>query len=139
MGQLLDFVCPCFRKYVIVTCKFVSFLCSLDNFLLKNIIVFILGVHNLKWYPFDKRAIFNLFSHFYSHQGKFFWHMSYFNRNTFVAHPVNFVLPYKFCKKCKFIIYGFSLVCFLVQTLICVIFEIEQSVKSKRWAKFKWV
>ena len=31
---------PCFRKGVVVTCKIGSFLCSLDNLLLKNVIVF---------------------------------------------------------------------------------------------------
>ena len=31
MGSLLALVCPCFRKNVIVTCKIVSFLCSLDT------------------------------------------------------------------------------------------------------------
>ena len=40
MGPLLVLVCPCFKKNVIVTCKTVSFfLCSLDDFLLKKVIV----------------------------------------------------------------------------------------------------
>ena len=40
MGPVLVLVCPCFRENVIVTFKIGSFLCSLDNFLLKNVIVF---------------------------------------------------------------------------------------------------
>ena len=43
MGPLLAFVCPCFTKNVIVACKVASSLCSLDNFLLKNISVFSFG------------------------------------------------------------------------------------------------
>ena len=42
MGPLLVLVSPCFRDNVNVTCKIVSFLCILDNFLLKNAIVFFL-------------------------------------------------------------------------------------------------
>ena len=43
MGPLLVFVCPCFRENVIVTCKIVSLLGSLDNCLLQNVIIFFLG------------------------------------------------------------------------------------------------
>ena len=43
VGALLALVCPCFRKNVIVACKIVSFSCSLDHFLLKNVIAFIFG------------------------------------------------------------------------------------------------
>ena len=66
MGPLLALVCPCFRKNVIVTCKIVSFfLSSLDNFLQKNVIVFIFGIHILKWHPFGKKVLFSTyFSHF---------------------------------------------------------------------------
>ena len=45
MGPLLVLVCPCFRVNVTVTCKIVSLclfcVCSLGNFLLKNVIVFL--------------------------------------------------------------------------------------------------
>ena len=40
MGPLLVLVSPCFRENVIITCKIGSFLCSLDNLLQKNVIVF---------------------------------------------------------------------------------------------------
>ena len=43
MGPLLVLVCPCFRQNIIVICKMVCFLCSLDNFVLKNVIVFFFG------------------------------------------------------------------------------------------------
>ena len=43
MDRLLVLVCPCFRENVIVTFKIVSSLCSLDNFSLENVIVFIFG------------------------------------------------------------------------------------------------
>ena len=38
VGPLLVLVCHCFRENVIVTCKIVSFLRSLDNFLLKMLL-----------------------------------------------------------------------------------------------------
>ena len=70
MGPLLVPVCPCFRENVIVTCKIVSFLCSLDTFLLKNSIVFFFGNQISKWCSFVKRVIFDLLFTFFSHQGK---------------------------------------------------------------------
>ena len=68
MGPLLVLVSLCFRKNDIVTCKIVSFLCTLDNFLPKNVIVF--GNQISKWRSFEKRAIFDLFFTFFSHQEK---------------------------------------------------------------------
>ena len=61
MGPLLALVSPCFRENIIVTCKLFSFLCSLDNFLPKNVIVFFFGNQISKWRSFEKRAIFDLF------------------------------------------------------------------------------
>ena len=43
MSPLFVLVCPCFRENVILTCQIVPFLCSLDNFLLKNVIIFFVG------------------------------------------------------------------------------------------------
>ena len=81
MGPLLVLVSPCFRENVIVTCKIVSFLCSLDNFLLKNVIIFLLleiifqnGAH------LKRRLLWTHFSHFFGHQGKiqkFLQHISH--------------------------------------------------------------
>ena len=70
MGPWLVLVSPCFRKNVIATCKIWSFLCSLDNLLQKNVIVFFFGNQILKWRSFEKRAIFDLLFTFFSHQGK---------------------------------------------------------------------
>ena len=85
MGPLLILVCPCLGENVIVTCKLVSFLRSLDNFVLKNVIVFFLeikfqnGAHLRKKGYFDflvtrektlKKRHKKLFFAFLSHQGK---------------------------------------------------------------------
>ena len=40
MGPCLVLVSPCFRENVVATCKIGSFLCSLDNLLQKNVIVY---------------------------------------------------------------------------------------------------
>ena len=40
MDPLLVLVSPCLRENVVVTCKIGSFLCSLDNLLQTNVIVF---------------------------------------------------------------------------------------------------
>ena len=70
MGPLLILVSPCYRKNVVATCKIGSFLCSLDNLLQKNVIVLFFGSQISKWRLFEKRAIFDLFFTFFSHQGK---------------------------------------------------------------------
>ena len=71
MGPLLALVALVSGKNVIVTCKVVSFTYSLDNFLLKNVIVFIFEIHILEWRPFEKkRATSDLYFTFSSHQGK---------------------------------------------------------------------
>ena len=48
MCPLLVLLSPCFRENVVVTCKIGSFLCSLDNLLQKNVIVFFFWKSNLK-------------------------------------------------------------------------------------------
>ena len=48
MGPWLVIVSPCFRKNVVATCKIGSFLCSLDNLLQKNVIVFFFWKSNFK-------------------------------------------------------------------------------------------
>ena len=70
MGPWLVLVSPCFRENVVATCKIVCFLCSLDNLLQKNVIVFFFGNQISKWRSFEKRAIFDLLFTFFSHQGK---------------------------------------------------------------------
>ena len=48
MGPLLVLVSLCFRENVVVTCKIGSFLCSLDNLLQENLIVFFFWKPNFK-------------------------------------------------------------------------------------------
>ena len=61
MGPLLVLVSPCFREKIIVTCKIGSFLCSLDNLLQKNVIVFFfLKIRFQNGAHLKKRAIFDL-------------------------------------------------------------------------------
>ena len=70
MGPWHVLVSPCFRENVVATCKIGSFLCSLDNLLQKNVIVFCFGNKMSKWRSFAKRAIFDLLFTFFSQQGK---------------------------------------------------------------------
>ena len=70
MGPWLVLVSPCFRENVVATCKIGSFLCSLDNLLQKNVIVFFFGNQISKWRSFEKRVIFDLLFTFFSYQGK---------------------------------------------------------------------
>ena len=93
MGPWLVLVSPCFREHVIATCKILSFLCSLDNFLQKNIIVLFFGNQISKWCSFEKRAIFDLLFTFSSHQGKvtkFLQHISHSHKYTYFALPIDF-------------------------------------------------
>ena len=60
MGPLFVLISPCFRENVVVTCKIGSFLCSLDNLLQKNVLVFFFENQISKWCSFEKRAIFYL-------------------------------------------------------------------------------
>ena len=69
MGPWLVLDSPCFRENLVATCKIESFLCSLDNLLQKNAIVFFFGNQISKWRSW-KRAIFGLLFTFFSHQGK---------------------------------------------------------------------
>ena len=80
MSTLFVLVSPCFRENVVVTCKIGYFLCSFDNLLEKNVIVFFFGNHISKWRSFEKGAIFDLRFTFFSHQGKlqkFLQHISH--------------------------------------------------------------
>ena len=94
MGSPLALVCPYFRKNVIVTCTIVSVLCSLDTFLLKNVVVFICGKQILKWRSFGKKeAIFDLLFTFFSHQGEAqnsFNTLSHLHKYRYLAHPIDF-------------------------------------------------
>ena len=97
MGPLLVLVCPCFRKNVIVTCKIVTFLRSLDIFLLKNVIVFIFGNQISKCRSFEKRLFLTYFSHFLVTGKKkqtIIQHISHIHTYPYFAHPFDsFCLP----------------------------------------------
>ena len=64
MGPWLVLVSPCFKENVVATCKIGSFLCSLDNLLQKNVIVFFFGNQISKWLSFAKKLFLTYFSHF---------------------------------------------------------------------------
>ena len=94
MGTLFVLVSLCFRENVVVTCKIGSFLCSLDNILQKNVIVFFFGNKITKWCSFEKRTIFGLLFTFFNHQGKvtkFLQHISYSHTYMYFAHPIDFL------------------------------------------------
>ena len=98
MDPLFVLVCSCFRENVILTCKIVSFLCSLDNFLLKNVIVFFFGNKVSKWHSFAKKSYFDLFFTMFSHQGEDAKipsaHISLTYTHTYFAHNIDlFALP----------------------------------------------
>ena len=72
MGPLLVLVSPCFRENVVVICQFFFFfLCSLDNLLQRNVIVFFFENQISKWRSFEKKRLFlTYFSHFLVTRGK---------------------------------------------------------------------
>ena len=124
MGPLLVLVSPCFRENVNVTCKIVSFSCSSDNFLLKNVIVFsiFLEIKFQNGTHWKKRLFLTYFLHF-------------FYTHTHILLTLLTFLPNQFCKNYKFIMYAFSLVWLLVLTLIRTI--LEQSINNKMVNKIK--
>ena len=70
MDPLLVLFSPCFSENVNITCKIVSFLCSLDNFLLKMQLFSFLEIKFQNSAHLKKRVIFDLLFTFFSHQGK---------------------------------------------------------------------
>ena len=93
MGILFVLFSPCFRETVVVTCKIGSLLCSLDNVLQKNVIVFFFGNQISKWRSFEKRAIFDLLFTFLVTRGKLqkFLHLTHIHRPyMYFAHPDDF-------------------------------------------------
>ena len=104
MGPWLFLVSPCFRENVVATCKIGSFLCSLDNLLQKNVILFF-GNQISKWRSFEKGAIFDLLFTFFSHQGKVTKIPSAHISNTYIhvfCSPYWLFYPYQFWKKIQF-------------------------------------
>ena len=102
MGLLLVFVCPCFRENVLVTCKIVSFLCSLDHFLLKYVIIYFFFKSNFKmaliWKKKKKTSIFTCFSH-QGNDTKIPSALTYIH--TRILLTLLTFLPHQFCKKLR--------------------------------------
>ena len=137
MGPWLVLVSPCFRENVVATCKTVSFLCSLDKLLQKNVIVLFFGNQISKWRSFEKKGYFWPTFHIFSHQGKVTKipsaHISLTYKHVFCS-SYWLVLLYQFWKKKnEFIRYGFSLVWVLVLIRIRAI--LEQSINNKMVSK----
>ena len=99
MGPLLVLVSPCFRVNVVfdhmqnLFLFLFFFLCSLDNLLQKNVIVFVFGNQVSKWRSFEKKGYFlTYFSHFLVTREKlqkFLQHISHSHTYTFFAHPID--------------------------------------------------
>ena len=73
--------------------NWVFFLCSLNNLLPKNVIVFFFGNQISKWHSFEKKAIFDLLFTFFSHQEKlqkFLQHISHSHTYMYFAYPIDF-------------------------------------------------
>ena len=98
MSPLFVLVSSCFRENVHVTCKMLSFLCNLDNFLLKNVIIFFFENQISKWRSFEKELFLTYFSHLLVTREttqKFLQHIIpltciVYIINTCFAHPVDF-------------------------------------------------
>ena len=123
------------------------FLCSLDNLLQKNVIVFFfflffsfLKIKFQNGAHLKKEAFFDILFTFFSYQGKVtkipsaLISLTYIHDTCILLTLLTF-LPHQFWKKKKyeFIRYGFSLVWFLVLILIHAI--LEQSINNKMVSK----
>ena len=96
MGPMLVLVSPCFRENVNVTSKIVSFLCNLDNYLLKNWLFCLIVIKFQNGAQLKKRAIFDLLFTFLvtrEKTQKFLQHIIIPLTYTYFAHPLTFCLP----------------------------------------------
>ena len=95
MGPLLALVFPCFRENVNVTCKIVTFLYSLDNCLLKKVIVlfFFLEIKFQNGAHLKKGLFLTYFSHFLVTREKTqrILQLSHLHTYTYFAHPIDFL------------------------------------------------
>ena len=138
MGPLLVLVSPCFTENVVVTCKIGSFLCSLDNLLRKNVIVFFFENQISKWRSFEKGLFLTYFSYFIVTREKlqkFLQHISHSHTYMYFAHPIDFFFASPILKKYELIRYGFSLVCFLVCVVISTFIQTLQTTRAKCMTK----
>ena len=137
MGPWLVLVSPCFRENVVATWKIGSFLCSLDNLLQKNVILFF-GNQISKGRSFVKKGLFlTYFSHFLvtrESYKKFLQHISHSHTYTYSAHPIDFfALPILKKKIQIYIRFLFGMSPSLVLILIRAI--LEQSINNKMVSK----
>ena len=101
MGSLLVLVSPCFREYVVVACKIGSFLCSLDNLLQKNVIVFFLEIKFQNGSHLKKRLFLTYFSYFLvtsEKLQKFLQHVFHSHTYMYFTHPIDYFYLTKFDK-----------------------------------------
>ena len=105
MGPWLVLVSPCFSENVVATCKIGSFLCSLNNLLQKNVIVFFFleikfqnGAHLKK----------GLFLTYFSHclvtrkkVQKILQNIYHSHTYTYFAHPIDFFCLTNFEEKIR--------------------------------------
>ena len=92
-GPLLVLVSPCFRETVVVTCKIGSFLCSSDNLIQKNVIVFFFENQISKWRTLEKEGYFWPTFHIFllrgeSYKNSFCTYLTHIH--TYFAHPIDF-------------------------------------------------
>ena len=103
MGTLLVLVSPCFRENVVVTCKIGFFLCSLDNLLQKNVIVFFFGNQISKWRIWKKGYFWPTFHIFLvtreSYKNSFSTYLTHIH--TCLLLTLLTFLPYQFWNKNK--------------------------------------
>ena len=98
MGTLFVLVSPCFRENVVVTCKIGSFLCSLDNLLHKNVIVFFFEIKFQNGAHLKKKGLFlTYFSHFLvtreSYKNSFSTYLTHIYTCILLTLLIFFVLP----------------------------------------------
>ena len=94
MGPWLVLVSPRFRQNLVATCKIWPFLCSLDNLLQKNVIVFFfLEIKYQNGAHLQKGLFLTYFSHFLVSREKlqkFLQHISHSHTYMYFAHPFDF-------------------------------------------------
>ena len=142
MGPWLVLVSPCFRENVVATCKIGSFLCSLDNLLQKNVIVFFFGNQISKWRSFEKKGYFDLLFLFLVTRDKLTKiasaHFSLTYIHVFCSPYRLFFLPYQFWKK-KTNLSGTVSLSLWYESWCWFLFAPfwNNQLKTKLWAKFK--
>ena len=95
--------CSCFRENVVASCKIGSFLCSLDNLLQENVIVFFLEIKFQKCAHLKKGLFLTYFSHFLvtreSYKNSFSTYLTHIH--TRILLTLLTFLPYQFWKKIR--------------------------------------